>query len=282
MSLRTLLVHLDASERCAARVALAATLAQAHGSRVVGLATTGTAELPLAPFEAMAGAAEWVARSTELLRETAQAQAARFTQQMSAQGLADHEARVDEHDALNATVQHGRYADLVIVGQTDRSAPMGPVAWDFPQQLLLNAGRPVLVVPHSGRFTTIDDHAVVAWKDTRETVRALSDALPLLHRTRRVTLLSLTSPSESDNEPDRPQALAAAQAWLAQHGIEATVRHEVTVNDTGNALLSRVSDLGGDLLVMGGYGHTRLRELLLGGATRQVLQHMTVPVLMSH
>jgi nucleotide-binding universal stress UspA family protein len=280
MALRTLLVHLDPGEHCSARVALAATIAKAHGSHLLGLAATGLADAPLTPFDSLAGAADWVARSTELLRESAVQQTARFTQQVSPLGLASHASQLSEHDPLDATVQHGRYADLVIVGQTDRSTALGPVAWDFPQQVLLHVGRPVLVVPHSGRFTDITEHTLVAWKDTRETVRALTDALPLLHRSKRVTVLSLINPQA--DEPERPEALAEAKEWLARHNIRATVRHEVTPNEIGQALLSRVSDFGADLLVMGGYGRTRLRELLLGGATRQVLQHMTVPVLMSH
>ena len=143
------------------------------------------------------------------------------------------------------------------------------------------AGRPVLIVPYAGAFETVGKRALIAWDGTREANRALNDALPLLADAETVSVVFVGS-RERDLEQHRA-ALGRAVHHLRQHGIEAdpeeTLRGDLAVSDI---LLSRAADLAADLIVAGGYHHSQLREALLGGVSRELLDHMTVPVLMSH
>ncbi len=122
---------------------------------------------------------------------------------------------------------------------------------------------------------------MVAWDASREAARAVSDALPILERASSVAVVSVNPRSRDFGHGDVPGADIALH--LARHGVKVDVqRIETRDLDVGNALLSHVASESADLLVMGGYGHSRLREMVLGGATRTILGEMTVPVLMSH
>ena len=170
-----------------------------------------------------------------------------------------------------------RYADLVIAGQRDPDSDERMGAVD-PEDLLMGCGRPVLMVPYAYRLDRIDDRVLVAWNASRESARAVADAMPLLEAASHVTVLAINPGPELGDEP-----CADISLHLARHNVEAEAAHmEVTDMDVGDALLNRATDLGMDLIVMGAYGRPRLRELVLGGATRYILRHMTVPVLMSH
>ena len=171
-----------------------------------------------------------------------------------------------------------RTADLIVAGQRDREWPLSPML-DCPEQLALQSGRPVLLIPHTGRFADIGRRVTIAFNGRRESARAAFDALPLLKRADQVRIVWV-DPNRND-AGDVPTAdLAAA---LARHGVrpEAAVSYgdDLAVGDT---LLSGLADDGSDLLVMGAYGHSRWRELVFGGATQHILDCMTVPVLLSH
>jgi nucleotide-binding universal stress UspA family protein len=151
------------------------------------------------------------------------------------------------------------------------------VATDFNESVLLSCGKPALVIPSIYKAEPIGRTVLVAWKPTRESARALSAALPFLQRAQQVHL-ALWSEPEGDETPGPD-----VEASLRRHGVTAIVHRDVARNrDVGELLLSRAADLGADLLVMGCYGRSRAREWALGGASRSVLQTMTVPVLMAH
>ena len=141
--------------------------------------------------------------------------------------------------------------------------------------MLVESGRPALILPYAGAIGPIGNTVLVAWKETREAARAVTCALPWLRRAGAVHVMAY-----GDGADDSMRAL---ERYLAAQGVAATthVRGEEE-QDMGNALLSRAADVGADLLVMGSYGHSRAREWVLGGATRTILQTMTLPVLMSH
>lgn len=279
MSIKTILVPLDELPRCHLRVELAAWLAQQHGAHLVGLSPTGLFEMPVQLGAGLGGATDYIQLSSNYLDQRAREIATEFKAEARKLGVESFEARVAEAEPLPATVMHSRGSDLIVVGQTDPSA-VAPMARDFPQQVAMHAGRPVLIVPFAGRFATVGSNVLVAWSATREASRAASDALPFLERAGKVHVLCLTS-SEDESEVNRPD-FDETLAWMRRRGIQATGSLEVTSIDVGNALLSRAADLGSDLIVMGCYGHSRLKELALGGTTRTVLHSMTVPVLMSH
>ena len=280
MTYKTLLVQLDAGSRCPARIAIAAQLAAAHGSHVLGIAVTGLPDIVVSMNMAVPDAVEFIQVTETFLRERAEAVAAAFEQQLKAAACGPYEARVVKGGTIETIGRLARCSDLVLVGQDEPQAPVDGTAHDLPEQVMLRSGAPVLVVPYAGDFPTLGTRALVAWKDTREAARAIREALPLLRGASRVELLELAEGSGESASADG--SLAEAQAWLARHGISAQARHEPAAGDVGERLLSRAADLSADLLVMGGYGHTRVREWVLGGATRQLLGHMTLPTLMAH
>ncbi|MEP7299919.1 MAG: universal stress protein [Caldimonas sp.] len=279
MSYKTLLVHLDAGPRCAARIALACDLAARFDSRLVAVAPTGLPDLILSINSAVPDSLECIALPAASLRERAQALARDFEQRCSAARVGSFESRVVVDEAIDAVVRHGRCSDLVIVGQRDPGAPVEGVASDFPQQVLLHAGTPVLIVPHSGSFASVGQRVLIAWQEKAEATRAIRDALPLLRIAERVVLCEIAE-SEADDGP--AERFESVLLWLATHGVHAKAQHEPKTAGVGDKLLSLAADLGVDLIVAGGYGHSRLREWVLGGTTRHLLEHMTVPTLLSH
>jgi nucleotide-binding universal stress UspA family protein len=144
---------------------------------------------------------------------------------------------------------------------------------------LVGSGRPVLVVPYIHNKPLKLDRVMVCWDGGRNAARALNDALPLLKRAKQIELVTISSSSKpTDTLPG-----ADIGHHLSRHGINVEVRNlmEDTIG-VSNRILSHAADHSIDLIVMGGYGHSRLREFVLGGTTREILQSMTVPTLMSH
>jgi nucleotide-binding universal stress UspA family protein len=185
------------------------------------------------------------------------------------------EFRLMDGDVADAVAQCGRYGDVLVVGQPD---PENPEPTDgLAEELLLAAGRPILVVPYTGDQSRLGLRVMVAWNSTREATRAVHDAMPILKQAEEVVVFSV-NPEDRDH-------IAGADicTHLARHGVNATPRHIVAPDmQVGESILSAIADNGIDLLVMGGYGHSRLRELAFGGATRSIMQSMTCPVMMSH
>lgn len=276
MSYKTILVHIDASKRCLVRVDIAIRLAQQQEAHLVALNA-------IAPFEAPGYVmAEMGPEIIEAQRSVAANELARteaeFNQQASAAGLRNVEWRSAIDDPVDAMTLHARYADLVVVGQTHASENW-QVPADFPERLVLSAGRPVLILPYVGRFATIGNRILIAWKPSREATRAVTDAIPLLQRADNVHVMAMNPKAgEYGTVPGADIGL-----YLARHGVRVDVKTDYGAEiDVGNGLLSRAAELDADLIVMGGYGHSRLKEWVLGGATRTILESMTVPVLMSH
>jgi nucleotide-binding universal stress UspA family protein len=278
MSYKTIAVHLDDDPRCPDRIALAADLARRFQGRVVGIAPIGVPDVILTLNSTVPDGVELVALSMAHLRTRAEASAQAFAAQCKPLDIA-FESRVVGAEALDAMVEHGRCSDLIVVGQTDRNRAAGGVAFDLLPQVLLHMGPPVLVVPYAGVFTSIGHHALVAWKNTSEAADALRSALPLLCTGRRVSLVEIVS---TRTVPADFDSLQLATAWLKSHGIACEGHREIDLAGVGDQLLSRASEIGADLIVSGAYGHSRLREWVLGGVTRHLLEHMTLPTLFSH
>jgi len=256
---RTVMVVLDRGASCSARVALAAKLARQHDAHLIGLAALERGAIDGDLYST----ADELRDSVEKLHSDAQQIAAEFERQVAALGVASFERRIDELDATSAAIANARCADLAIVGH-----------------LVLQAGRPVLVVPYAGTFKTIAERPLVAWDGSGPAARALQDAIPMLRN--KVTVRIVAFNLERLPRPHALPARAEIARWLARHGVSAEVKLEHCEIDVGNALVSRAADWGADLLVMGAYGHARMREAMLGGVTRSILEQMTLPVLMAH
>lgn len=276
MGLKDLLVHVDNDPACATRLDVAAALAAQHGAHLTGLHAMGWprfqgyVEVELPPT--------FLDEQRRQLEERARQAEERFHERTHRLGVRG-EWRVDTGDVVGTMKLHARYADLTVVGQ---GLDLADAPYDLaflPEELALGVGRPVLVVPRYGTFGTIGQRALIAWNGSREATRAVHDAIPLLKLATKVTVLSI----DPEGEPGPRVPGADIALHLARHGIAAeadwTPGLDIAV---GDILLSRAADLGVDLIVMGSYGHSRAREMVLGGATRHVLKQMTVPVLMSH
>lgn len=283
MPFKDLLVHLDATPSSAHRLDYALELAARDQAHLAGLYTLDLVPTLSELARAYPGRVEHYEafvklRDAEL--DKAKSVEARFREGLRRQGL-EGEWRFVEGLPAETVALHARYVDLAIVGQADPEHPPISTEGRIPEELLFTSGRPLLLVPYVGKFETIGDHVLVAWKPTAEAAHALADALPLLEPAAKVTVLTVNPERWLDAEPGLPVADIALH--LARHGIRAEAT--TTIADdiaTGDVLLNHISDCGADLLVMGGYGHTRAREMVFGGVTRQILKQMTVPVLMAH
>jgi nucleotide-binding universal stress UspA family protein len=139
----------------------------------------------------------------------------------------------------------------------------------------------VLVVPQIGAQSSVGKTVMLCWNASRESARAAADALPFLQAAEKVIVLVVDPEVSADGHGQEPGADVAV--WLARHGVKVTVQRDVAADiEIGEIILSRAADHGVDLIVMGIYGHSRMREWILGGASRTLLSSMTVPVLMSH
>jgi nucleotide-binding universal stress UspA family protein len=281
MIYRSLLVHLDRTPHSDARADLAIALAKARDGHVVGLAPTGWIEMPVQVGRTLVGDIDVMAGAWEAMQRHAADAAAQFAERCRAQGLKSFEAHVDEADAAASMIRHGHCSDLVLIGQPDPGLPSHAAAQSFAEQVVLYSARPVLCVPYAGQHTQLGKRVLVAWDDSREAARAVADALPLLTQADEVHLTSFCAPGADAARKD-PAGLDPVRQWLVWHGVETKPHIDVTELPVGDALLSRAADLAVDLIVMGAWGHSRWAERVLGGATRTLLEHMTVPVLMSH
>lgn len=281
MSYKDLLVTLDAEPSARERIDLAVGIAERFSAHLVGLYPLPMPQMPrhlgyydpalLDPF--FAGLREDVRRAAAGVREA-------FEDVAGRRGVSAEWRQITEGPDADPAL-HARYADLAILGQIDPDRSETGLIRPRPEQVALASGRPVLVVPYAGHFENVGRRVVIAWSGAREAARAVSDALPLLTSAELVTVLTIDPRQGPDGHGELPGADIALH--LARHGVKAQTDRTVSAGlPVGEVLLSRIADLGADLLVMGAYGHSRAREVLLGGATRSVLRSMTVPVLMSH
>jgi nucleotide-binding universal stress UspA family protein len=278
MPYRDILVVIGNAAGAAQCAAPAAALAAAFGARLTGFFATG---YPISTaYGDLSGWAQLVDAYMEAQRAEASAAEAAFRQQLAACKLTG-EWFYREAEATASVVAEAALFDLVIIGQPNPDAALVGASGLRPEEIVLGGGRPVLVVPYAGDFRELGKRVLIAWNRRREAVRALHDAMPVLERAEAVTVLEVDPAEAILSEPViSAEAVAAA---LTRRGIKAKAETEasggVAVDDV---LLSRAGDLGADLLVMGAYGHSRLREYVLGGVSRGVFRQMTIPVLMAH
>jgi nucleotide-binding universal stress UspA family protein len=184
-------------------------------------------------------------------------------------------------DITGHVVDQARFADLVVIHQPPEVSTLSVVGQGFVERVLLSTGRPTLVLPRRGIITVAAGLAVVGWNGTREAARAAFDSVPLLRRAKKVEIIWVNPEKHYPHPGGMPgEELVTA---LSLHGVNAKIKPISTEeDDAGKALLTAVADCGAELLVMGAYGHSRLSEMILGGATKSVLRGMKCPVLFSH
>jgi nucleotide-binding universal stress UspA family protein len=278
ISYKTILVHCDGNPKTAQRLAVAVQVAQRHGSHLVGVHVQEPFNVP--PFTEGAIAIDDLFTAYDAAAKADQATAATTFQKAHKGAGISTEWRLARGYADTELALHARYADVVVVGQTaPDSESVTPT--DLPETIALSTGRPVLVVPHIGAPSKVGKTMMLCWNASRESARAASDALPLRREAEKVIVLAVDPRSSSRGHGAEPGADVAT--WLSRHGVKVTVQRDVAADaDVGDVILSRAADHDVDLIVMGLYGHSRIREMVLGGASRTLLASMTVPVFVAH
>jgi nucleotide-binding universal stress UspA family protein len=283
-SIRAILVHIDAAERSEARLRMAHALARECEAHLTALyAVTPTAySAPLAFAE---GASVMLPELEKLDQQRAEDAHALFNRVLPiAERVTPPTAWADAgtDPSFVALSQRALVNDLLVLGQYDPAASGLDV--DLVPSILIESGTPGIVIPRGGSLdvdalTGLDGKIVVAWKPSRESARALRASLPWLRRASTVHLAVESADAAGTMWPGAAQV----QAWMRLHGVKAEIRpREVGHGNAGDALLALCKEVAADLLVMGCFGHSRARELLLGGASRTVLRDMELPVLMAH
>lgn len=280
MSYRTILVHADHAANAEVRIRLAAGLANQEQAHLVGAAATGIPRF-ISSASMYEGSGVLIADYARRASERADRALALFNDVVAGAGVQSYEARLRNEDEYSGLCLQARYADLLVLGQADpEDRNEGGLLQDLPEHVILNSGRPVLLVPYAGRFPTLGERPMIAWNGSVEAVRAVTAAIPLLRRATKVTVAIFNAEIGPDQHGEEPGADIAL--YLARHGVEVEVLNSPTPIDVGNGILSLAATIGADLLVMGCYGHSRFREKMLGGASNTVLATMTLPVLMAH
>lgn len=280
MSLKNILVHIDDKPVCAKRIDAAIALAQGAEAHLTAVMLVAEPHVP--PALGVHIPADVLSQQRKDNEANALAVLAAVREKGDHAGIAievRHEwVMLDDFAA--AFARQARHYDLAIVGQVD------PDEGDIDGELIVEAafmqsGRPALLIPYIGARALPPKQALVAWDGSREAARAVNDALPLLGSTERVTILVIDPGSLKGKVGDQPGADLAIH--LARHGLNAEVMTAASGGlGAGDVIIGQATDMGADLVVMGAYGHSRLRELVLGGATQSILDHMPVPVLLTH
>ena len=276
---RRISVHLDHGFDCKRRTELALSLAKRHHAELVGIYASA------APPQYYYGESVLMSRTLNVIKEL-QAQNRGSVQNafLEAAAAADVPAvvRTGESSPSASVARHARSSDLVIVSQFNRDDVEAAHETEFVEQMLLTAGRPVLVLPSSGHFPVVGDRALYCWDGSREAARALSDAAPALRLASHLVVLTMDEGGAS--EPADAVPFEDLATYCVAHGMPAPdhVRRDIKGVGVGSTILNAAADHSADLIVMGAYGHSKFREWAMGGATASILKSMTVPIMFSH
>ncbi len=276
---KTILVHVDETAGSACRIDVAAHLANLYDAHLVGAAVTGLAAYLLPPAGLDPGA-PMITFPIEELHAEADRALDLFDRRADQQGVHSFERRRIDDEAGTAISLHARYCDLVVISQCALDQFTPRLRTDFPEFVILNCARPVLVLPSKGVTGEIGQRVVVAWNGSSNAVRAVTSAIPMLQRAQVVNLVVFDPAMDADHHGDVPGADIGL--YLARHGIRVDVTTAHAGGDAGEALLSYAAERGADVIVMGAYGHSRFSEIMLGGASRTALLTSTIPLWMAH
>jgi nucleotide-binding universal stress UspA family protein len=278
MSWKSVLLHCNDERRFGRLMDFSASFLRKFQPHVVGLSVVPP---PIYTGD-IAGPPLFIDEHCKAYRKASAGMRATFLQSMAAAAI-DAEWREEESvDTTPADIAlpHARASDLIIASQTDPSWSQS-AELDLVEPFVLESGRPLIVVPNSGRYSQVAERIVVAWNGRREAARAVFDALPALKTASYVAVVRVGAGSKEDQtEGSDPSVICTT---LSRHAVFCeAVRQDGSHDQPGEALLRSVDERKADLLVMGCYGHSRFREFILSGASRHILAHLTVPVLMAH
>lgn len=280
MDIRDILVLLDGGAASEARLMAAFRAAEMFGARVTGLFV---GLLPLIPAMVEARIPDALKqKQRDELHQLAEAAEKRFWDQAGSntEGHVWQVAIGYFPDMLRIVTGHARFADLTVVSLSPDGLRDRLVGAGVAEEIVLSSGAPVLLIPEGTEISELGKRILIGWNGSREATRAVHDSMAFLKGADEVTLLTV----EAGPVLDAPAMDGGDMVrHLSHHGIDASIRQSlVSGTEVGDVILSRAADTGADMIVMGAYGHSRLRELALGGATRRVMTRAKIPVLMSH
>ena len=279
MEFKNILIHLDHSSGCQNRLEAAFDLARNFDAPITGLFVVPDYIVPSyveaqISVDVITGVTEKaLARARERLVDY---------QKLAKEAGVSMEGHVLEGQLIPILREHSKYSDLLVLGQ-DHPEDLDNASYGLADSLLFEGACACMVVPHSGKLKPLGKRVLLTWNASRESARALREAMPLLSRAETVVMLS-SEPDDGDISMARghPHAQELAR-FLESHDIEA-ISSGISDPDmsTTDAIIGQAAEMNADLIVMGAYGHTRLREIILGGVTRDLLKQAPVPILLAH
>ena len=275
MTYKTILVHLADDKGHMTRLRLACDLASRFDAHLVALYITSPISMP-GEIAGRGASLAYIAEASDVAREKAVAVKKEVIAHCEHENLS-WEWQIEEGEHLETLGAYGHYADLAIVTHSRAELVENRVMFHVPEHLPLVVGCPVIILPERQDFAAPGKNVMIAWKASREVLHTVHGALPILKRAERVTVLSVSPPEDDGATAEK------AAAFLARHGVKVEAYTDINGRHrVGEVILAHAREMAVDLIVMGGYGHSRLREVILGGVTRYVLENMQVPVLMGH
>lgn len=275
MSIRSILVHVNDDAHNETTIDVAIALAKQHDATLTGLYVRPyPVVVPVAPI---GGAMPIVDGLIEAYQQACEGARNRFEKKTSCDGIR-HGWRDDDGDAADRIGFHAHFTDIAVLGQISPDRSDAHTPRDLPAIATMKSGRPTLAVPSTGKPCATFNRAMVCWNATREASRALHDSLLILQPGARIDVMCIDAEDSQDRAPGDEIA-----SHLARHGFEAVVHQRTSVKHrVSETILSASAELESELIIMGAYGHARIREIALGGVTRSLMEHMPVPVLMAH
>lgn len=284
---KTILVHVDGDAGQASRLSAAALLCKEHGAHLVGCAATGITWRDYALLSGPIGATDpEPGADYKSLRKTAAAALEEFARQAAQLAVASVETRMVEDDVRSALLLASRYADLIVLSQDEQAGQQGGLLAHAPRQrrlpefLALRGVQPVLVVPRDYGGAPLSGVVMAGWDGSLQATRAIHAALPLLRRAADVRLVLINPDAPSELHGEVPGADMARHLARQEVAVQVVVEH--TRATVGEALMGLARDCGAGLMVCGAYGHSRYREWILGGATRELFERARMPLLIAH
>lgn len=272
-------IHLSNDNACARRIDAGLQLAKEHGAEVIGIYPSDgvvghyydESIIPTDVRNMLRGRQKEFRASVQKT----------FLEKAEAAGV-KAEWRAPEGEADEVLAVHARYCDLLVMSKAERIDSVTSIVPNLPESVVMAAGRPVLMIPGTGTLGSIGHHVLYCWDQRREAARAFTDATPFLQRCQQLTVLEIDRDEHLFSERDFHEAdFSNFCTSLGYPKPEHMVKKSDGIG-VGNVILNTASDSGADLIVMGAYGHSRMRQWVMGGASRTLLSSMTVPVLLSH
>jgi len=270
---KTILVHMANDEGHMTRFNMALEMAKAYQAHLIALYNASPVSMPQAGRGASIG---YLAEATQIAREKAASIKAEVEEACARAGI-PVEWRMGEGDHIKVLSHHALAVDLVIVSHAKADEREDRVTFHIPENMVLYSGCPVLVIPHKCKVLMPGSHIMISWKGCWESLQAVRDAMPLLKIAEKVTMFTVVKTSRDSVEEQK------FADFLSRHDVLVdVVTDESGTGNVGESILANAKNLNADLIVMGAYGHSKIREMVIGSVTKYVTANMTIPVLLSH